>query len=263
MVKAAKYPRNIRVFIIGESPLVEEYAELCAVRGFEVAVQWNQPQKAKARLLSKTIRRSSVIAPSTLYGVELTNTHIDQKKKNLQKLDRALAPKKVILSSSVTVTATEQASWIRHGERLIGISGLPSFLAENLIEFSPAVQTDQTKLSEAQDFFIRLGKEVSVVQDRVGMVLPRIVCSIINEAYFALQEDIASPEDIDLAMKLGTNYPYGPIEWGEKIGIGHVYTILAALQNDTHDDRYRIAPLLKQLATAGEWWKKTRNPVVS
>jgi 3-hydroxybutyryl-CoA dehydrogenase len=89
----------------------------------------------------------------------------------------------------------------------------------------------------------------------VGMVLPRILCQIINESIFAITDDIASPKDIDTAMKLGANYPDGPIEWADRIGIRQVCSVLVALQNDLHEDRYRVSPLLKQMAAAGEWWK--------
>ena len=69
---------------------------------------------------------------------------------------------------------------------------------------------------------------------------------IINEAYYTAQEGTASREDIDMAMKLGTNYPYGPFEWSERIGINHIYELLEAIYDDTHDERYKICSLLKQ-----------------
>jgi 3-hydroxybutyryl-CoA dehydrogenase len=85
-----------------------------------------------------------------------------------------------------------------------------------------------------------------VVADRVGFVAPRVICMIINEAFYTVQEGTASKEDIDQAMKLGTNYPYGPFEWCEKIGVIQVYELLDVVYNDTKDERYKIAPLLKQ-----------------
>ena len=87
------------------------------------------------------------------------------------------------------------------------------------------------------------------------MVLPRILCQLINESVFALQDDIATPRDIDTAMKLGANYPKGPLEWAELIGVRQVFAVLSAIQQDLNEDRYRVSPLLKQMAIAGEWWK--------
>jgi 3-hydroxybutyryl-CoA dehydrogenase len=95
----------------------------------------------------------------------------------------------------------------------------------------------------SSDFFQSLGKEIELVQDRVGMVFPRILCGIINEAAFAHQDEIASPRDIDTAMKLGAGCPSGPIEWADRIGLAQVYAVLAALHKDFGEDRYRVAPL--------------------
>ena len=92
----------------------------------------------------------------------------------------------------------------------------------------------------------KLGTLFQLVDDRVGLVTPRVICMIINEAYYTLEEGTASRTDIDLAMKLGTNYPLGPFEWSQKIGIKHVYELLEAVYKDTGDERYKICPLLKK-----------------
>ena len=83
------------------------------------------------------------------------------------------------------------------------------------------------------------------------MVMPRILCSLVNEAFFAVMEGVASANDVDTAMKLGTNYPHGPVEWGNTIGLRNVVAILDALAADTGENRYRVAPLLRQMAGAG------------
>ena len=88
------------------------------------------------------------------------------------------------------------------------------------------------------------------------MVLPRILCQVINEAAFAITEDIAAPNDIDKALILGMQFPLGPIEWAEQIGLDQVYAVLTALYTDLHEERYRIAPILKQMALTGVWWKQ-------
>ena len=85
-----------------------------------------------------------------------------------------------------------------------------------------------------------------LVDDRVGMVTPRVVFMIINEAYYTFHEGTASREDIDLGMKLGTNYPYGPFEWSKIIGLHNIYELLSAVYEDTKDERYKICPLLKK-----------------
>lgn len=124
-----------------------------------------------------------------------------------------------------------------------GFNGLPTFLNRTLLEISLRKRGDKKSL---EIICKELGTEFSVVEDRVGLVTPRIVCMIINEAYFTVQEGTATREDIDMAMKLGTNYPYGPFEWCKRMGIRHVYEVLQAVYGDTKDERYKICPLLKK-----------------
>jgi 3-hydroxybutyryl-CoA dehydrogenase len=125
---------------------------------------------------------------------------------------------------------------------------MPTFLSREIFEVSSSQNADLEKLEEACG---RLNTKFAAVKDQVGLVTPRVICMIINEAYFAIQENIASRNDIDLAMKLGTNYPFGPFEWCEKIGIRNVYELLNAVYENTKDDRYKICPLLKKEAEKG------------
>ena len=126
---------------------------------------------------------------------------------------------------------------------LFGFNGLPTQFNRNLLEVSLLKEEDRNALAKICG---KLGTQYMVVDDRVGLVTPRVLCMIINEAYYTVQEGTATREDIDLAMKLGTNYPYGPFEWCKKIGLKNVYELLAAIYDDTKDERYKIAPLMKQ-----------------
>jgi 3-hydroxybutyryl-CoA dehydrogenase len=245
-----------KIHIGGESPLVEEYAELCASKGYIVSVEWNKPPKPLPKFSSKAIRLSTVVNSKTSVGIELSLDDKEQKRKNLVKLDSALPPTAPILSLSLTVTATEQSTWLNEKHRLVGIGALPSFSKHAIVETAPTVHTPKETVDVVRRFFQSLGKEVEVVQDRVGMVLPRILCQLVNEATFAVQEDVATPRDIDTAMKLGTNYPFGPFEWANMVGFRTVYSVLSAIGHDLQEERYRVSPLLKMLAQTGEWWKK-------
>jgi 3-hydroxybutyryl-CoA dehydrogenase len=126
--------------------------------------------------------------------------------------------------------------------QLFGINALPSFISQNKWEVSLYRKFQMEELNKLMKQF---GVDFLAVEDRVGMVKSRIIFMIINEACFTLQEGTASIEDIDQAMKLGTNYPFGPFEWCDKIGITAVFETLAALYEDTKDERYKICPLLK------------------
>jgi len=132
---------------------------------------------------------------------------------------------------------------------LFGINALPTFIHRNLLE---VCLLKQEQLAQLENILKQLQWDFKLVNDRVGMVTPRILFMIINEACYTLQEGTASKEDIDISMKLGTNYPFGPFEWANKIGIKHVYETLEAIYQDTHDERYKVCPLLKTMYLKGE-----------
>ncbi|MBK0403501.1 3-hydroxyacyl-CoA dehydrogenase [Adhaeribacter sp. BT258] len=132
---------------------------------------------------------------------------------------------------------------------LVGFNGLPTMINRQYLEVSLLHAHAVTKLEEVCK---ALGTEYLVVEDRVGLVTPRIVCMIINEACYTLQEGTATVRDIDLGMKLGTNYPHGPFEWAAKIGTKNVYETLQAIYKDTKDERYKICPLLKTMYLKNE-----------
>jgi 3-hydroxybutyryl-CoA dehydrogenase len=128
---------------------------------------------------------------------------------------------------------------------LFGFSGIPSFLNRDILETTVLNKEAENSL---ENVCAKLNTKYKIVEDRIGMITPRIICMIINEAYYAIEENVASRTDIDLAMKLGTNYPLGPFEWCGKIGIRNVYELLNSVYNDTGDERYKICELLKREA---------------
>ncbi|MCX8482486.1 MAG: 3-hydroxyacyl-CoA dehydrogenase family protein [Bacteroidota bacterium] len=132
---------------------------------------------------------------------------------------------------------------------LFGMNGLPSFINRSLFEVSLLNDTDKGILNECME---KLNWKYTLVEDRVGMVTPRVIFMIINEACYTLQEGTANMKDIDTSMKLGTNYPFGPFEWSDKIGIKYVYETLEAMYMDTKEERYKICPLLKTKYLKGE-----------
>jgi len=132
---------------------------------------------------------------------------------------------------------------------LMGINCLPGFDFRPHLEISLFQSTETDTLENIMSL---LGLPYTLVADRPGMVSPRIITMIINEAAFLLQEEGATQKGIDTAMKLGTNYPFGPLEWADTIGVGTVVEILDAIYEDTHDDRYKVAPLLRRMALIQE-----------
>lgn len=135
-----------------------------------------------------------------------------------------------------TVFSTLSESKVIAKGPLFGFCGLPTFFNRNRLEVVILNESQKKDLEELAKF---LDFELTVVKDEVGMVTPRIVAMIINEAYEAFQQRVASREDIDLSMKLGTNYPLGPFEWADKIGLDNLNKLLDALAHSTGDTRYR------------------------
>ncbi len=161
-----------------------------------------------------------------------------------------LKNKPVIVGAVKQQLAKAQFHFKREIEcNLIGMNTLPGFINRSLVEVS---LLDSNQTNELEELMKNLGWDFKLVQDRVGMVTPRVIFMIINEACYTLQEGTADMKDIDTSMKLGTNYPFGPFEWADNIGIKHVYETLEAMYADTHDERYKVCPLLKTKYLKGE-----------
>jgi 3-hydroxybutyryl-CoA dehydrogenase len=220
-----------RVWIIGDAPLREEYSTICKAHGYSIAAR---PTKSITLVL------------------ELTNLSAGQKRRNLHRVEAAVTARATIISSSTTVTVAEQATWLKHPARLIGIGALPSLLGGTLIEFAASEEADAAARRAAEDFASSLGKGFAFVQDSVGLVMPRMLCALANEACFAMMEGVADRNDIDTAMKLGTNYPHGPLEWAERIGWDHVLAVMSALHGSWGEDRYRPSPLMQRMAARAQ-----------
>ena len=145
-----------------------------------------------------------------------------------------------LMVNSVKTTVADLVKHFAWNNEVIGFNGLPGMFDRPLLELAPD-GTDQLKLAQLCQ---QLQTDYRIVSDKVGMVTPRVVCMIINEACYTVQEGTAVEEDIDLAMKLGTNYPAGPFEMLEAIGVNNVYELLEALYQATGETRYQVCPLL-------------------
>jgi 3-hydroxyacyl-CoA dehydrogenase, C-terminal domain len=146
-------------------------------------------------------------------------------------------------------------------EKIIGFSIIPPFTDSSILEIARPLQTPVKELRKARSFFESLGFTVVEVPDGPGLIQARIVACLANEAFSALSEGVADAKTIDTAMKLGTNYPLGPLEWAELIGLESILAIMEGLQSEYGEDRYRPHPLLKRLVAANmsigqfEAWK--------
>jgi 3-hydroxybutyryl-CoA dehydrogenase len=143
------------------------------------------------------------------------------------------------------------------GGNAVGFHALPPFEDSSLVELTWSSDGAGANAMRADAFFRSLGKHVERVGDAPGLVLGRIVCQLVNEAAFAVSEGVGSAEDVDVAMRLGYNWPHGPLEWADTIELDHVLATLDALHEELREERYRAAPLLRQMVAEGRVGRST------
>ncbi|MBP8115819.1 MAG: hypothetical protein KAY50_10725 [Chitinophagaceae bacterium] len=147
------------------------------------------------------------------------------------------------ISSGLTIVNSVNKTCNYLPEDFVRINGWATFLNRPLIE---AACINENLKAETEIVFSFFNKSIEWVPDILGFISPRVISMIINEAFFTLQDEVTGKEEIDIAMKLGTRYPFGPFEWSEKIGIKKIYSLLSNLST-THK-RYEPSELLKQEA---------------
>jgi 3-hydroxybutyryl-CoA dehydrogenase len=132
-------------------------------------------------------------------------------------------------------------------EGAVGFVALPDLGSASVVELVGGPATGEEALGAATEHFATHGKHVErVLADAPGLILGRILCQIVNEGYFAVQQGVAAPGDIDTAMRLGFNWPRGPFEWAQAIGPARVLSVLDALRSELGEERYRAAPGLRR-----------------
>lgn len=225
--------------IVGSGPLSASLANCMQASGYKLIERCDLPYDNRLDFV-----------------IETTNLNMEEKKKNLIEIEKMISEETLILSTCLRITATEAASWLNRPERLVGFAAFSSLEEASLVEIAPALQTESRYITKAQELFQIIGKEVEVVDDGVGLVFPRILALIINEAVFALTEGVATAEHIDKAMTKGTNYPIGPLAWADHVGIDDIYAILTGLYKEMGEERYRPAPKLRKMVYAGWLGKK-------
>ncbi|MCS1351723.1 3-hydroxyacyl-CoA dehydrogenase family protein [Mechercharimyces sp. CAU 1602] len=222
-----------RVWLIGEGPLLEEMYAFLNERDWQVVIE-GEPLRE---------RRFSAV-------VDVRSGAIEEKETVLRRVEEWIDPSVPIFSSALHVSATRIASWLKHPQRIYGFS--PLLMAEKkIMEVSRPMQAEEEGWEKGRVFWERMGMHVEVVGDEPGLVFPRTLALLVNEAALVLNEGIASREDIDRALCLGMNLPTGPLSWADRVGIDQVIWVLTGLVEELGDDRYRPTPLLRRMVYAG------------
>jgi 3-hydroxybutyryl-CoA dehydrogenase len=175
-------------------------------------------------------------------------------------LDKICRPATILASNTSSLSVTEIASVTYRAPKILGMHFFNPVHKMKLLEIVRALETDDDTLRAAVDVGKRMGKEIVVIKESPGFITSRINAMIGNEAFFMLQEGIASAADIDKALKLGLNHPMGPFELVDLVGLDTRLHILEYLHRSL-GEKYRPAPLLVQYVKAGRLGKKSGRGV--
>jgi 3-hydroxybutyryl-CoA dehydrogenase len=270
-----------KIFVVGAGTMGNGIAQTAATSGFDVTCMDVVPAalekaraaigKSTARLVEKgnltaeQKRRADAIAfvtdmaaaSSTDLAVEAATENPELKFKIFKELDAAAAPGALLASNTSSISITKLAAATNRPDRVIGMHFMNPVPLMKLVEVIRGLGTSDETTQAILALCRTLGKEPVEANDSPGFISNRILCPMINEAVFALQENVGTAEAIDTVMKLGMNHPMGPLALADLIGLDVVLYVMEVLQRDLGEDKYRPAPLLRRMVDAGHLGRKT------
>jgi len=172
-------------------------------------------------------------------------------------LDKIVKPEAILASNTSSIPITRIAAVTKRPDKVIGLHFMNPVPVMKLVEVIRGLATSEKTFEAIGSLVETLGKEMAVSADYPGFIVNRILIPMINEAAFALFEGVASAEDIDKGMKLGTNQPMGPLTLADYIGLDTCLAIMEVLYDGFKDSKYRPCPLLVKMVEAGRLGKKT------
>ncbi len=276
-----------KIAVMGAGTMGAGIAQTCAAAGFEVTmrdvdqkfvdggfrrirdpllkrVEKGKMTKADVDALVSKIH-GTVDIKEALQGaqfvIEAVFEKMDVKREVYAEMDRVAAPDVVFASNTSSLSITEMANVTKRADRVVGMHFFNPAPVMKLVEVIRGSETSDATVALAKDLCVRLGKEAVEVKESPGFVVNRLLVPMMNEAFNLLQEGVASAEDIDKAMKLGTNMPMGPFELADYTGIDIGLDVMEVLYRETGDPKFRPSPLLRKYVRAGRLGRKTGRGV--
>jgi 3-hydroxybutyryl-CoA dehydrogenase len=269
------------IFVIGAGTMGNGIAQVAATSGYNVTCMDVMPaalEKARAaiarstsKLLEKGVltqeqkdsadRIRYVSDMSTMgdadFVIEAATENPELKFKIFREMDTGAREDVILASNTSSISITKIAAVTKRPDKVIGMHFMNPVPLMKLVEVIKGLATSEETLTTTLTLCKAMRKEAWEANDSPGFISNRILCPMINEAIFALQENVGTPEAIDAVMKLGMNHPMGPLALADLIGLDVVLFIMEVLQRDLGEDKYRPAPLLRKMVDAGYLGRKS------
>jgi len=258
IVAAHKAKLHVKFLDVNDKVLENSFARIETYFNRQV----EKGQMTKDESLEIISRLSFTVYPEDLHAtdflIEAVNEDFDLKKKMLTSVEKHVTnPNAIFASNTSSIPITKLAAIMQRPDKFIGMHFFNPVPVMNLVEIITAIQTDDHTLNETRKLAALMQKESVRANDVPGFITNRVLMPWINEAIFALQENIASIEDIDKAMKLGTNVPMGPLTLADFIGLDTCLAIMNVLYHGHGNQKFAPCPLLVKYVDAGRLGRKS------